>query len=89
MIKSIEREPLLEGLLAALEHERYVRAPLLQELIDELCADRRDRAVPLAKTLLARVERAEVDDAEMKRSVDELRHRIFPRQGSRSAYAAA
>ena len=77
MIKSIERGPLLEGLLAALETERYVTVPLLQELIDELDADRREHALPLAKTLLARVERAEVDGPEMKRRVDELRHRIF------------
>lgn len=77
MIKSIERGPLLEGLLAALETERYVTVPLLHELIDELDADRRHRALPLAKTLLARVERAEVDGPELKRSVDELRHRIF------------
>ena len=89
MIKSIEREPLLEGLLAALEHERHVRAPLLQELIDELHADRRDRAVPLAKTLLERVERAEVDGAEMKRNVEELRHRIFPPAGITKRVAAA
>jgi hypothetical protein len=39
MIKSIERASIVETLLNTLEAERYVRAPLLATIVDELSAD--------------------------------------------------
>ena len=69
----------------------YAQAELVfegHELIDEL-HDRHERALPLAKTLLERVERSDIDGPEMKRRVEELRRRIFSSSEITKAVAAA
>ena len=77
MIQSIRRETIALGLLNTLESERYVRGPLLAEVIDAIVQDERfGHAVRNAYALLDRVERRAINDAEFKHAVDELRYMI-------------
>ncbi len=74
MIKSIPREAIVDMLLNSLVGERYVRGPLLLELIDEL-GSREDMrlAADVARDVLARLEDKTLGEAEFARCVDEIR----------------
>jgi hypothetical protein len=76
MIQSIERAAIVEGLLNTLEAERYVRAPLLLEIIDELAAAASTEACAQARRLLSAVENREVDDDAFARRVADLRRTV-------------
>lgn len=69
-----ERDSLVDTLLEALETERYVRAPLLLTVIDELSAMElvASAAVP-AEELRVALEARAIDDAEFVRRVRALR----------------
>ena len=74
MIESIKRETIVEMLLNSLEAERYVRAPLLLEVVDELSGTERFKiACDLAKRMLGTLEAGVMTDSEFKRGLDELR----------------
>jgi hypothetical protein len=68
MIQSIPRDAIIDTLLNTLEAERYVRGPLLLEVIGELEAAKRAEAAAAARTLLENV-----DDEKFPDSVRELR----------------
>lgn len=73
MIKSIH------PLLNTLEGERYVRRALLLEVIDELTVrEGQSPATQAARTLLARMEKREITDADFVRSVAEVRSLLTP-----------
>jgi hypothetical protein len=86
MIQNIERETIVEMLLNSLEVERYVRGPLLQNVLDELSVDPRlSAAADLARSLLDRVD--DVEPAEWSRTIRELRLMVresAPRSGVRA-----
>jgi hypothetical protein len=83
MIQTIERETIVEMLLNSLEAERYVRRPLLENVIDELVADRRfAQAAELARALLPRLDAA--SQAEFERALRDIRIAVreaVPRSG--------
>ncbi len=69
-----ERDTLVDTLLEALETERYVRAPLLLTVIDELSAlPPFASAAGPAEELRAALEARAIDDAEYVRRVRALR----------------
>ena len=86
MIQNIERETIVEMLLNTLEVERYVRGPLLQNVLDELSADPRlSAAADLARSLLDRLDGVEA--AEFHRTIREIRFLVreaSPRSGVRA-----
>ena len=74
MIESIHRETIVEMLLNSLEAERYVRGPLLLEVVDELSGTERFKpACDMAKRMLGTLEAGVMSDAEFKSRLDELR----------------
>jgi hypothetical protein len=86
MIHTIPREAIVETLLNSLEAERYMRGPLLLNVIDELTASGRcDRALEAARELLATLEQRTLSDAEFGRMVSDLRAcvRELPASGTR------
>ena len=74
MIQSIRRETIALGLLNTLETERYVRGPLLVEVIDTIASDARFApALQTAHDLLDRLEHGRIGDADFVRGISELR----------------
>jgi hypothetical protein len=74
MIQSIQRVTIVEMLLNSLEAERYVRGPLLLNIVDELSAsDAFAPAAEMAKRLLATLEGGRVDERAFHRGLDDLR----------------
>jgi hypothetical protein len=89
MIQSIRRETIALGLLNTLETERYVRGPLLVEVIETISQDERFAgAVRLAETLLDRLEEHAIADGEFVRAIGELRNMIVtPARAERPSIA--
>lgn len=86
MIRSMQREKLLDTLLNTLEAERYVRGPLLLEVLDALdAAERPSPAAALARRMLHGVETGRLHDAEFVIELAELRHLAL--DGSRASAA--
>ncbi len=79
----IQRERLLDSLLNTLEAERYVRGPLLLEVLDQL--DASEPAAAYARRMLQGLEAGRLKDAEFNGKVAELRQLVH---GSTSATAA-
>jgi hypothetical protein len=74
MIRSIQREKLLDTLLNTLEAERYVRGPLLLEVLDALdAAERPSPAATQARRMLAGVESGRLRDTDFVAELAELR----------------
>jgi len=74
MITSIHCGTIVEMLLNSLEAERYVRGPLLCNVVDELAADASYApAADMARELLATVEEGPLTDAVFKAKLGELR----------------
>jgi hypothetical protein len=74
MIRSIQHDRMVETLLNALETERYVRRPLLLEIIGELSTSQQfEPARGSARRLLERLETGDVTQAELGRAIAELR----------------
>jgi hypothetical protein len=76
MTHSIHSAAMLEALLDVIEHERFVRAPLLWNLGDELAAAKLARASALAWSLAIRVECGAVSDSELSSAVAKLRDAV-------------
>ena len=77
MIHSIHREAIVETLLNSLEAERYVRGPLLLNVIDELgAAECFAPAADIARAMLASLEAGGVSDEEFGREVARLRETV-------------
>lgn len=74
MIQSIQRGTIVEMLLNSLEAERYVRGPLLLNIVDELSvSDGFAPAADMARHLLSALEAGPLGDGDFQRSLDELR----------------
>jgi hypothetical protein len=74
MIQSIHCGTIVESLLNTLEAERYVRGPLLCNIVDELSASESYApAATLARELLAEIERGPLSDAVFHAKLGELR----------------
>lgn len=74
MIQSIHRGTIVEMLLNSLEAERYVRGPLLLNIVDELSTGEAFApAAELAKDLLGDLERGGVSERDFHVRLDELR----------------
>ena len=77
MIQSIPRGArwrIVETLLNTLEVERYVRGPLLLNIIDELSASESWRpAVEMARRLVKRLEAGPISDTDFRERLGELR----------------
>lgn len=74
MIQSIQRGTIVEMLLNSLEAERYVRGPLLLNVVDELSASESFApAADLARDLLVAIESGPVSDAIFHTKLGELR----------------
>jgi hypothetical protein len=74
MIQSIQRETIVEMLLNSLEAERYVRVPLLLNIVDELSnSERLSPASQIARDLLASLEKGSVAEAEFRHGIQALR----------------
>lgn len=77
MIQSIHCGTIVEMLLNSLEAERYVRGPLLLNIVDELSANESYApAADLARDLLSAIERGPVPDAVFHTKLGELRECI-------------
>ncbi len=74
MISGIQRERLLDTLLNTLEAERYVRGPLLLEVIDQL--DATEPAAAFARRMLQGLETGRIQDSEYGGKVAELRQLV-------------
>jgi hypothetical protein len=80
MIQSIERDRHLDTLLNTLEVERYVRAPLLLEVLDILGESKED-AAELARRMLDELATGNVRDEEFRGELEQLRglvHAVRP-----------
>lgn len=74
MIQSIHSGTIVEMLLNSLEAERYVRGPLLCNVVDELSVhESYAPAVDLARALLADIEQGPIADAVFHSRLRELR----------------
>ena len=74
MIQSLHCGTIVEMLLNSLEAERYVRGPLLCNVVDELSVrETYAPAADLARALLAEIERGTVSDDVFKAKLGELR----------------
>jgi hypothetical protein len=74
MIQSIERATIVETLINTLEAERYVRAPLLATIVDELSADAElEIAAAAAKSILDGLRAGALGEAEFADRVSALR----------------
>lgn len=74
MIQSIQRGTIVEMLLNSLEAERYVRGPLLLNIVDELSgSDTFAPAAEMARSLLATMEAGRLSDSEFRIQLEELR----------------
>jgi hypothetical protein len=74
MIQSIHSGTIVEMLLNSLEAERYVRGPLLCNVVDELSvSETYAPAADLARALLAEIERGPVPDELFHAKLGELR----------------
>jgi hypothetical protein len=83
MIQSIHCGTIVESLLNTLEAERYVRGPLLCNIVDELSvSESYAPAATLARALLAEIERGPISDAVFQAKLGELRACV--RDASRS-----
>ena len=92
MIQSIQRGTIVEMLLNSLEAERYVRGPLLLNIVDELSeSETFAPAADMAKDLLATMEAGRLDEREFRRGLDALRScvRTLSRTGLAEAPAEA
>jgi hypothetical protein len=76
MIRSIQSEAVIEGLLAVIEQERFVRGPLLRSLADELSAAKQLRASALAWSLVMRLDRGAMSDDEFASGVAQVRDAV-------------
>lgn len=75
MMHSIHRDTLVETLLNSLQAERYMRAPLLMTLIDELADDTGLQvAAEAARAMLNDI--ASLSDDALEKRVDVLRHLV-------------
>ena len=75
MMHSIQRDTLVETLLNSLEAERYMRAPLLMTIIDELAEDiELQVAAEAARAMLNDI--ASLSDDALVKRVDVLRHLV-------------
>ena len=74
MIKSMQREIIVETLLNTLEAERYVRGPLLQTVVDELsCGAGLEIAAEGARAILRGLESGQLREADFAARVCALR----------------
>lgn len=74
MIQSIHCGTIVEMLLNTLEAERYVRGPLLCNVVDELSANESyAQAAEIARALLVDIEHGSVSDAVFHAKLGELR----------------
>jgi hypothetical protein len=92
MIQSIQRGMIVEMLLNSLEAERYVRGPLLLNVVDELSASESFApAADMARELLAAIESGPVTDAVFHAKLGELREcvRALDRTGLAESSAQA
>lgn len=88
MIQSIHCGTIVEMLLNSLEAERYVRGPLLLNIVDELSASESYApAADLARGLLAELERGPVSEAVFRAKLGELRESV--RSAGRSGLGEA
>lgn len=88
MIQSIHCGTIVEMLLNTLEAERYVRGPLLCNVVDELSASESYApAAELARALLAEIQRGPLTDAVFYAKLGELRECV--RSVSRSGLGEA
>jgi hypothetical protein len=74
MIHSIRHESIVETLLNSLEAERYLRGPLLLNVIDELASiDTFSRAAEFARRMFEAYEGGTIEDGDFIARVQELR----------------
>ena len=89
MIQSMQRETIVDTLLNTLEVERYVRSPLLLELVGELSGmPGLEPAAEAVRTLLEELAHGKPIEREFAARVDELRQLILglgggPQSGER------
>ena len=77
MIQSMPRETIVETLLNTLEAERYVRVPLLNTIVDELCTrEGLEKAAELARSILDRLQSGELVEAEFVARIEALRQLV-------------
>ncbi|HEY8077335.1 MAG TPA: hypothetical protein VIF62_24585 [Labilithrix sp.] len=74
MNSGIQRERLLDSLLNTLEAERYVRGPLLLEVLDQL--DASAPAAAFARRMLQGLEAGRLKDADFNGELAELRQLV-------------
>jgi len=83
MIQSIDRSTLVEMLLNSLAAERYIRRPLLVEIIGELSTSSRFHpARRSARALLERLDRGDLSDAELSLAIQDVRSKLSRRRRS-------
>ena len=74
MIQSIQRETIVEMLLNSLEAERYVRRPLLLNIVDELSgSDALAPAAEMARSLLSTMTTGKLSESDFRLRLVELR----------------
>ena len=89
MIQSMQREAIVDTLLNTLEVERYVRAPLLLELVDELSGmSGLEPAADAARGILHDLQQGKTIERDFAARVDALRQLILelgggPQSGER------
>ena len=92
MIQSIQRETIVEMLLNSLEAERYVRGPLLLNIVDELSgSEALAPAAEMARRLLSTMTAGALTESDFQRQLALLRgcvHRLT-RTGLVDASASA
>jgi hypothetical protein len=77
MMTSIERAKLLDTLLNTLEAERYLRGPLLLEVLDALDAEELESAAAFARRMLQRLQTGRAAETEFNAEVAELRQLVL------------
>jgi hypothetical protein len=83
MMQTLERDVILDTLLNTLEVERYVRAPLLLSVLDELDAtDRHAEAAALARQMLVALRSGRLRDDEFSGAIARLRALIGARHAA-------
>lgn len=85
MIQSMRPEMIVETLINSLEAERYVRGPLLLNIIDELsCASSFAPAASAARAILERLRTGPLADSEFAMRVAELRQMVHAASAPKS-----
>ena len=85
MILNMQRERILDTLLNTLEAERYVRGPLLLEVLDQLEDERLEPAAAFARRMLQGIQTGRICDAEFNGKVAELRQLVHGRSRASAA----